>query len=274
MTNAPTSILNARKLIKQQIPELDWIELGIVGSTAHAQGGDSYHLGKDQIRARDGRNRYSVDESSRDQNGLSDYASGLDIGQFKIKTPKGTFDQRDLAVWIVEQCKLGAADTKDIREIIYTPDGKVVKRWDRQGVRTSGDSSHLTHNHISWFRDSASRDKTSIFRRWFQHIGAIEEDNVPLTPAEIQAIAVATAKETWAYKLQDPYDPENPKRNIAAGTWLKYNTSRGQSTRIEAAIAALTTAVGSLDTVDVTPDELRDAIIAALAKFVEPKTTA
>ena len=54
------------------------------------------------------------------------------------------------------------------------PDGAKVVRWDREGIPpATGSDSHLTHTHVSWYRDSEARDKTSVFRRYFE-----EEDEV------------------------------------------------------------------------------------------------
>jgi hypothetical protein len=86
MTAAKKNHLAARALLLQyldlhpgQTPDadLDPAEVGIVGDTAHAEGGDSYHLGKDQIRKTG--HRYSVDESARDKRGLDGYASAMDV---------------------------------------------------------------------------------------------------------------------------------------------------------------------------------------------------
>jgi hypothetical protein len=62
--------------------------------------------------------------------------------------------------WCVAECVAGAPDTGDLREIIYSPDGAAVRRWDRLGMRSTGDSSHLFHTRFSFFRDSikANRD--------------------------------------------------------------------------------------------------------------------
>src|SRR5690606_6657845 len=69
-------------------------------------------------------------------------------------------------------------DTKDIREVIYSLDGKNVKRWDRLKRRTSGDSSHTFHTHISYFRDSETRDKTALFARYLNGDGMEIKDKV------------------------------------------------------------------------------------------------
>jgi hypothetical protein len=184
-TYAPDSIQDARRLLLVHLPGLTSAEVGIVGDTAHAEGGDSYHLGKGQIRARNGRDRYSVDESPRDQRGLSDAASGLDIGTFDVTVRGKRHTLASFSIWLVAQCKAGTPDTRDIREVIYSPDGSTVRRWDRLGIRSSGDSSHQWHTHISYFRDSESRDKTGLFRRYLTEIGLLED---PVTPEDVAKI--------------------------------------------------------------------------------------
>jgi hypothetical protein len=184
MTAAKPNHLAARRLLLDHLDQhpgrtvgddLDPLEAGIVGDTVHEDGGDSYHLGKDKIRARNGRDRYSVDESSRDQRGLDNYASAIDIGYFKIRTARGTFDLYDFNAWLIGLCKAGDPDTRDLREVIYSPDGRTVRRWDRLGRRTSGDSSHLTHTHLSEHRDADGHRMVRLATRWLQHIGLIPE---------------------------------------------------------------------------------------------------
>lgn len=153
MTRAPASIKAAQTYLHDKTG-LPWASLGIVGDDDHDGG---YHCGRDRVDNDD----YSVDESPRDLRGLSDYASALDIGSFT--------GLRAFSKWLVEQCKAGAEDTKDIREVIYSLDGKTVKRWDRLGKRSTGGPSHKSHTHISYFRDSADDDKTGLFRRYFEN---------------------------------------------------------------------------------------------------------
>lgn len=160
MTRAPGALTKARAYLINSYgvaPE----KVGIVGGPHHAGG---YHCGADRTVAND----YSVVESSRDRKGLTDAAAALDIGTFSKKVGSRTLNLRSLSVWLVAQCKAGTADTRDIREVIYTDDGKTVKRWDRLGIRNTGDDSHLWHTHISYFRDSESRDKTALFKRYLE----------------------------------------------------------------------------------------------------------
>lgn len=160
MTRAPGALTKARAYLINSYgvaPE----KVGIVGGPHHAGG---YHCGADRTVAND----YSVVESSRDRKGLTDAAAALDIGTFSKKVGSRTLNLRSLSVWLVAQCKAGTADTRDIREVIYTDDGKTVKRWDRLGIRTGGDDSHLWHTHISYFRDSESRDKTALFKQYLE----------------------------------------------------------------------------------------------------------
>lgn len=183
MTRAPANLLAVRQLLLTHLDnapgpdDLDPAEVGITGDSAHRGG---YHCGSDRVVTND----YSVVESSRDRAGLSDYASALDVGQFKVTVGGRTYDLAHFSRWCVAQCAANAPDTRDIREIIYSLDGKTVKRWDRLGKRSSGDSSHRWHTHISYFRDAikAGRDQRPLFRRYLTSIGLIKA--APTPPVE------------------------------------------------------------------------------------------
>lgn len=245
MTTAPATLKAARLLLLEHLDihedtsrysaDLDPNEVGIVGDTAHAEGGDSYHLGADQIRARNGRDRYSVDESPRDKAGLTGDASALDIGWFEVRVAGKIHNLRTFSIWLVAQCKAGTADTRDIREVIYSPDGKTVKRWDRLGRRTTGDRSHLTHTHGSYFRDAtkAGRDQTAVFRRYLTEIGLLagepEEDMTPM-----QAQQLRDAHYTTAVAIPNPTGDGKVPLHVWAG-WMT------------GAVKALATAVGNVD---------------------------
>lgn len=169
MTYAPRTLSDARAYIIREygVPAN---AVGIVGDSNHWGG---YHCGEDRVVSGD----YSVVESSRDRSGLTDASAGLDIGTFSKRIDGRALNLAHFSRWLVAECKAGAPDTRDIREVIYSPDGRTVKRWDRLGRRTSGDNSHLWHTHISYFRDSESRDKTALFRRY---IGQEDDDMIGL----------------------------------------------------------------------------------------------
>ncbi|MER7164487.1 hypothetical protein ABT336_00190 [Micromonospora sp. NPDC000207] len=182
MTRAPENLLAVRRLLIDRLDadparardaDLEPNEVGIVGDAAHRGG---YHCGSNRV----GTNDYSVVESPRDRTGLTLDASALDVGWFSVRSGGATHDLRSFSVWCVAQCVAGTADSRDIREIIYSPDGKRVLRWDRLGRRTSGDNSHLWHTHFSFFRDStkAGRDQRPLFRRYLTSIGLIKEVHV------------------------------------------------------------------------------------------------
>ncbi|MEV1331115.1 hypothetical protein AB0J20_16235 [Micromonospora costi] len=186
MTRAPATLMAARSLLLAELGRhgLASAEVGIVGDTAHAKQGNSYHLGLPEQT----RTGYAASESPRDKAGLSEYASALDIGSFNVRVAGKAHDLRSFSVWLVAQCKAGTADTRDIREIIYSPDGRAVRRWDRLGRRSSGDDSHLWHTHISYFRDAtkAGRDQTAVFRRYLTEIGLLEDDD--MTPEQAKQL--------------------------------------------------------------------------------------
>lgn len=159
MTYAPAKIKEVQVYMKG-VTGLPWPSLGIVAD-GH---GDSYHRGKGYV----GNGSYSVYESSRDRTGLSGASSAFDLGKFSVTHKGQQFTLFGFNRWLVGECARGAPDTKDIREVIYTLDGKTVRRWDRLKKRSSGDNSHLSHTHISWFRDSENRNKVDLFRRYFE----------------------------------------------------------------------------------------------------------
>ena len=163
MSTNPPSLLVLRTFLRKECG-LKPNSLGIVGNKKHLRG---YHLGRDRIFGPkgEGKKDYSL-VLARDRRGLSDHASAMDIGNFKRL--------RELSIWLVAEARRSAADTRDIREIIYSPDGKIVLRWDRKrGVNSKpepgeADDTHLTHTHVSWFRDTPEADKTAIFKRFFE----------------------------------------------------------------------------------------------------------
>ncbi|MDG4816733.1 hypothetical protein O7628_14655 [Micromonospora sp. WMMD956] len=201
MTRAPANLMAVRSLLLAHLDldpttsrpqDLEPAEVGIVGDASHRGG---YHCGSDRVVPGD----YSVVESTRDSSGLTLDASGLDVGGFSVKSGGSTHDLRSFSVWCVRQCTAGTADTRDLREIIYSPDGKTVKRWDRLGKRSTGDSSHLWHTHFSFFRDStkAGRDQTPLFRRYLTEIGLItppapEDDMSEKAENEIHQVYLGT----------------------------------------------------------------------------------
>ncbi|MBY8872648.1 hypothetical protein K7640_12460 [Micromonospora sp. PLK6-60] len=183
MTTAPANLLAVRHLLLSYLDvdpdtprgqDLEPDEVGIVADAYHHGG---YHCGADRVVADD----YSVVESARDRAGLTLHASAVDVGEFEVQVKGRTHNLITFSNWCVAQCVADAPGTRDLREVIYSPDGRTVRRWDRLGRRSTGDSTHLTHTHFSFFRDStkADRDQTPLFRRYLTEIGLI-----PSTPQE------------------------------------------------------------------------------------------
>lgn len=185
MTYAPDTIKEAQRYLHEQTG-LDWASLGIVGDSNHYGG---YHCGRDRVVKGD----YSVTESSRDSDGLTNAAAALDIGNFDRL--------QDFSKWLVEQCKASAEGTEGIREIIYSPDGNTVKRWDRLKIRSSGDNSHLWHTHISWFRDTENQSKVELFKRYFED----SDNNEPPRDEKPAPPLPPAPKPRYSYPLPDSY---------------------------------------------------------------------
>lgn len=162
MTYAPVRLLELRAIMRP-ITGLPDSALGITPDPRHDGG---YHCGWDDRRIVNGQlDDYSWEESPRDWNHRSNAARAFDLGMF----PR----LREFSIWMAGQCeanRLNPAvnpDCADVREIIYSPDGRTVVRWDRLRKRSSGDKSHLTHTHFGFFADAESNDKTGPFRRFF-----------------------------------------------------------------------------------------------------------
>ena len=150
------------------------VNLGIVGNQKHCAG---YHLGKDRIfsdcackpdgTCESGKrwSDYSV-QTSRDKAGLTNGSAAIDLGKLN-----GTLVQlRQFSDWLARRCVKSVAGTEDVREVIYSPDGKRVLGF-KDGVDflipDYGDLSHLTHTHVSFYRDAEARDKRPLFAPYF-----------------------------------------------------------------------------------------------------------
>ena len=175
MSTSPRHLLRLRDYWASQ----GGVNLGVVGSLrTHCRG---YHLGRDRIygpvacrrggvaRPGLGDADYSV-LTARDRAGLSNAASAIDLGRLGGSLPELFRFSR----WLVERCRANAPGTDAIREVIYSPDGRTVLRWDRERGHTSaprpgeGDASHLTHTHVSFYRDSRADllALLAVYPRW------------------------------------------------------------------------------------------------------------
>jgi hypothetical protein len=194
MSYAPADLLDIRDDLIVRL-DLDANALGIVGDMAHIGG---YHCGADRVTTRD----YSVVESGRDRAGLSNAASALDIGDFDLVHAGRRITLRSLSTALVTACLSGDIRTRDIREVIYSPDGVTVARWDRLGVRSSGDSSHLWHTHVSMFRDAEGR------RGYSDNLGGLltaltqettkESVDMPILLKDTSGSTIVLTDWTWA----------------------------------------------------------------------------
>ena len=195
--------------------------LGIVGNTAHTRG---YHLGKDRIYDGSGPGQGSDDYSvqhRRDKAGLTNAASAIDLGRLDGSLARLRSFSRDL----VERCMADAAVRKDVREVIYSPDGQRVQRYSGEDNKIhtgpgNGDDSHRTHTHISWWRDSEKRDKRPVFAPYFADAPAppaVEDPPMPTLTSYIPG-AVATVKATANVRSAPRISPDTLLRVVPKGS--------------------------------------------------------
>lgn len=173
MTYAPATLLQVRTYVITQdedAPVLDGYEVGIVGDQPHVDEGTGYHLGKDQLKFY--KDPYSA-RTARDKAGLAD--AEICNASCAIDIDDDWDELRRFSQWLVEECRRGAPDTLDIREIIYSPDGVKVFKWDRErGVTSlpvpSTQLSHRTHSHIAKYRDATRRPLLPVFQRYYREV--------------------------------------------------------------------------------------------------------
>lgn len=165
-TYAPQTLLDCRHSYMNYTGITDFTAVGIVGDDDHDGG---YHCGWSGRKTDSNGNTddYSWEESSRDSSHKTNAASAIDFGWFDKNFGNTRVTLIDFNLWMVKQLDAGAPDTLDIRSFIYTPDGKVVKRWDRLKIRSGGDNSHLQHSHCSRFRDAENKPLAPLVDRFF-----------------------------------------------------------------------------------------------------------
>ncbi|MFG3418752.1 hypothetical protein [Micromonospora sp. NPDC048063] len=234
MTYAPQSYKDVRNFLITELDmhpgtaaygdDLDPAEVGIVGSAAHVRTGTSYHLGKSDLKM--SRDPYSA-RLARDRRGLTDGAAALDVGIFRKTLPSGrVVTHRTLGTWLVEQCHAGASDAAWIREVIWSPDGRTVLRYDRErGQRSAprageADDSHLTHDHVSGYRDEEVTPKRPLFQRFLREMG---DDDV-------------SAAEVWD---TTKWVGNDGKTKYSAGSWLRNANIAAAGAKAEATKARL-----------------------------------
>lgn len=225
MTDSPADLVEIQHYVQSQTG-LPWASLGIKHATPD---GGGYHEGNDLLSAA-GRltTDYSKRESSRDRPGTNS-ASAFDLG--------GAFGRfREITMGIVHACQGGDPRARDIREVIYTPDGQTVRRWDRLGIRSSGDSSHLSHTHTSFFRDSEGRRNRAdnflgLLRELFEGIADMEEFERKAGNADVQANALLNDYDTVTIKLANGADftVQNKAKVNRAAAFADVKTAAGQS---------------------------------------------
>lgn len=242
--------------------------LGIVGDSSHTGG---YHVGNDRLRASGRLNTdYSKAESSRDRPG-TDAASALDIGSFS-KTINGyQVTLRSLSLDLVEACQGGDPRSEAIREIIYSPDGTIVRRWDRLGIRSSGDSSHRTHTHLSFFRDSEGRR-----HRPDNLLGLIVEimEGETMTPEQTAEVLRRLEVIDNATRATAGCEAEVDYRGAAGDTWKMPNRLLARLTDLGQKLDQVLARPGvSLDAaaVEAIASQVADALIADTGNSLTPE---
>ena len=209
------------------------VNLGVVGDTAHQAKGTSYHLGRSQLTA----TAYSR-TTARDRAGLSEAASAIDLGKLGRLGYPGL---RKFSEWFAKECMARKPAYRDVREVIFTIDGRTVVGWSDLAplklITGYGDSSHLYHTHISFYRDSETRDKVAMFAPYFTGTAPGPEEGPVRAFDVVTTLPVGTVtvmEATGAYYLNMTTDKlEGPIANgVRAGSTI------GQPVRLREPVPA------------------------------------
>lgn len=181
---------------------------GIVRSIAE-QAKPSYHCGKDGIDyyGRTPANDYSI-RNAQDFSGLTNGAAALDLS-WSLANKSGL---QAFSNWLITEIRSGAADTLDIVEFVWSPDGDIVygwHRWHGNGIVAGyGDLTHRWHSHVAWNRSAQNHDKLGPFRRYF------EVDDLDIT---------AIKGEDWnlAGGVRRPYRSKPERTNTAIAGYIE-----------------------------------------------------
>lgn len=230
-------LVSLRAEFDQVAPNRDKGADGSIGDSNHTSASDhTPDEDSDVLRDHDADSKNEVHALDIDSTGPWPDGKGGEAGAW--------FDRKIRAIAARERVEYESATLVGrLQNIIWR--GRIISRsWGWSEWRDySGPSAHFDHAHLSARYLSSTESDT---RPW----GVAEEDDMP-TAAEI-------AEAVWAHKLQDPYDKDNPARNLPAGTWVKYAPSKGDVRGLAAQLVAL----AAKDAVD--EQALADALAAAL----------
>lgn len=218
MTYAPATIRTAQAYWQSR----GGVPLGIVGDARH-QRRASYHNGQDAIEryGRTALDDYSIRLPRDREPYLTNAAAAIDLGRLG-GTYKGL---RDYSNWLVARCLTDPVTRRDVREVIYSPDGDTVQRYSGPDnvVRVGGTADHRFHTHISFYRDSERRSKLHLFAPYFTP----SEDDMDLystggklrtfakgtpvydKPGGSQVGTISSADVVYALRAQDAADDES-----------------------------------------------------------------
>lgn len=192
MARAPQAIWNLWYAIEREIPKA--LLAGIVGDSQHGFG---YHLARNELPPTD----YSV-TLPHDRKGKADAASALDVSlppDLMIACTKR----------LVAAARAGDPRLRALREFCGTTDGRRTHPFDlsngQDGPLDSWDSSHLTHIHLSFYREFAD-DTAALLPIAEVLAGATPdplEELMALDPdsAEYKRLVADIADAVWKKKL-------------------------------------------------------------------------
>lgn len=183
MSSEPPGLTSLKNYVASK---LGWGNfLGIVGDQSHTYG---YHLGPDRTPYGD-----ASESLSRDRDGASRYpyyASAIDIGM-------GWNNSRQWLANLINDCREYKPYTRDIREIIGSLNGSTAVYWNGANGFSSSSytgGGHVTHTHLSFYRDSADRNQTSVLQTFLEPPVEEDDDMPTLLPIDLHGMEVGESR--------------------------------------------------------------------------------
>jgi len=233
-----------RDQMNKVFPNRDKKRDGAIGDYAHQQG-------------KSGHNPDDTQYDNAEWDSDSDTKSEVRAIDVDSDTGDSNVSMEDILQHLL---KLAKSDKNfPIRYMIYNK--RIYKKNNGWAKETyTGPSPHTEHLHLSGDYSNTADENYYDYR-----LGEL----VALTDAEITKLAKETAAAVWEYKITDYADTANPKRQLAASTWMGYSDSRRNS-QIEATNARAKELLNALAPiaakVDLDPNEIKaiaDAIPTA-----------
>lgn len=227
-------------------PQRDKGADGAIGDSSHTSSSDhTPDEDSDVLRDHDADSKNEVHALDIDSDGPWPDGSGREAG--------GWFDRKINEIVERERAEyLHPTTLGRLSYVIWR--GRIASRSNGWKWEKRSKDDHYDHAHFSGRYLTATENDT---RPW-----GVEEEDVPLTPAEISLIADTVVDRLLAAPLEDPYDTGTPKRRASVSAWLRYSPSRATTASPARVDAARDQTIAAVNAIEARIGQTENAIAA------------